>query len=218
MKVLSTNVAVQHADPSGRYDVTGIDKQPAPFIDVAAPGPSYGDGSGVAGDIIGDSQHHGGADKAVYMYAREELDYWERELGRSLRNGYFGENLTTTGVNVADLLIGQRLQLGDVTLEVSVPRQPCATFASWMDEPGWLKRWTARGDCGAYLRVIQPGRITAGAAIEPVGRPNHGTTMGEAFRAKMGDLDCARRVVAAECLPPAHHEKLRKRVERADRP
>ena len=145
MKVLSTNVAVQHADPSGRYDVTGIDKQPAPFIDVAAPGPSYGDGSGVAGDIIGDSQHHGGADKAVYMYAREELDYWERELGRSLRNGYFGENLTTTGVNVADLLIGQRLQLGDVTLEVSVRRQYWA---------GW--RW--------FLQVrsnSRPGRPTA---------------------------------------------------------
>lgn len=217
MKIHSTNVAVSHPDPSGKHEYTGIDKHPAPWIDVAAPGPNHGDGSGVAGDIIGDSKHHGGAHKAVYAYAREELDFWEGELGRELHSGIFGENLTVTGVDLAGLLIGQRMRAGAAVLEVSVPRQPCATFAGWIGEPGWLKRWTARGDCGAYLRVVEPGRIAAGDAVELLGRPDHEVTMGEAFRATMGNMDCARRVVASGCLPQIYHEPMARRVARARR-
>ena len=67
---------------------------PADGIEVFAPGPSYGDGSGVQGDLIGDSAHHGGAQKAVYAFAREQLDHWERVLARPLADGMFGENLT----------------------------------------------------------------------------------------------------------------------------
>lgn len=75
MKVISTNVAVRRPEPHGRHEYTGIDKQPRPFLDLEIPGPNYGDGSGVVGDSIGDHAHHGGAEKAVYAYAREELDY-----------------------------------------------------------------------------------------------------------------------------------------------
>ena len=46
MQVISTNVAVRRPDPSGRHEFSGIDKKPQDFIDVAAPGPDYGDGSG----------------------------------------------------------------------------------------------------------------------------------------------------------------------------
>ena len=92
MQVISTNVAVRRPDPSGRHEFSGIDKQPQDFIDLAAPGPHYGDGSGVRGDIIGDTQHHGGNDKAVYAYSREDLDYWQSELSRPLASGGFGEN------------------------------------------------------------------------------------------------------------------------------
>ena len=53
MQVISTNVAVRRPDPSGRHKFSGIDKKPQDFIDLAAPGPHYGDGSGVHGDVLG---------------------------------------------------------------------------------------------------------------------------------------------------------------------
>ncbi|MDO5032660.1 MOSC domain-containing protein [Corynebacterium sp.] len=214
MKVISTNVAVSRPDPSQRYEYTGIDKQPREFIELAVPGPHYGDGSGVVGDAIGDHKHHGGAEKAVYAYPREELDYWQGELGRELRNGAFGENLTTQGVDLTKLLINQRLHVGEAVLEVSIPREPCATFAAWLGEKGWVKTFTQRGDCGAYLRIITPGRISPGDTIELVGRPEHDVTMGMAFRAKMGDMELARHVVEVGCLAPVHHDKLAARVAR----
>ena len=63
-----------------------------------APGP-MGDGTvGLAGDRVYDVRNHGGTDQAVYAYAREDLDGWATEMGLALRNGVFGENLTTAGV------------------------------------------------------------------------------------------------------------------------
>lgn len=216
MKIISTNVAVRRADPSRRHTYTGIDKQPQPAIELSTPGPHYGDGSGVAGDSIGDHEHHGGADKAIYAFAREELDYWETELHREFRNGFFGENLTTSGINLANLLINQQIKIGDALLEVSIPRSPCATFAGWVNEPGFLKSFTDHGDCGAYLRIITPGTITAGDGMELIGKPHHDVTMSMAFRAKMGDMDLARHVVKVGCLAPVHHKQLEAKIAKYD--
>ena len=216
MKVISTNVAVRRADPSRRHTYTGIDKQPQPAIELKIPGPHYGDGSGIIGDSIGDHKHHGGADKAIYAFAREELDYWETELHRDFRNGFFGENLTTSGISLANLLINQQISIGDALLEVSIPRSPCATFAGWINEKGFLKSFTNHGDCGAYLRIITPGTITAGDGMELVGKPDHDVTMGMAFRAKMGDMALARHVVKIGCLTPVHHKQLEAKLTKYD--
>ncbi len=202
--VLSTNVGVAQPDPGGADRVSGIDKRPVSGIGVFAPGPDYGDGSGVLDDIIGDSLHHGGVHKAVYAFEREELSYWDP----SYRNGFFGENLTTSGIDLSGVLINQRFRVGGAVLEVSVPRRPCRTFAGWLDRRGWMKTFTARGRAGAYFRVVEPGRIIPGAGFEVLDIPDHGVTMGMAFRAKMGDKNLARQIVSARCLPGRYHEEL----------
>lgn len=210
--VLSTNIARPRPDPDGTGRVSGIDKHPVPRLEVFTPGPSYGDGPGVRGDTVGDAKHHGGAQKAVYAFAREELDHWERELGRRLPAGAFGENLTTRGIVVEDLLINQGLGIGTAELEVSVPRTPCRTFAAWLGERGWAKRFAEHGRCGIYLRVVTPGVITAGDPIVLHDPPDHDVTMADAFAAALGDVDAMRRAVAAHCLPPMYHERHRKRL------
>ena len=210
-RVRSTNLAKPKPDP-GTPRVTGIDKQPVSGIEVVAPGPDHGDGSGAVGDHIGDARHHGGADKAVYAVARAELDWWESELGRVLRDGMFGENLTTADCDVDGLELGQRLRVGSSLLEVSVPRQPCATFARHLGEERWVRRFTERGACGAYLRVVEPGRIEAGDPLEIGPPPGHGVTMRTAFAAAMGDGAAAREVVAARCLPERFHEPMERRL------
>lgn len=215
-RVASTNIAVPRDNAAGTYSRTGIDKQPAESISVFAPGPNYGDGSGVTGDFIGDDQHHGGAHKAVYAFSREELDFWQDELGRKLVDGSFGENLTTHGIDLGGLVINQRVRIGTAVLEVSVPRTPCATFAAWLVEKGWVKKFTARGDCGAYFRVISPGTITPNNELILEEAPSHGVTMAEAFAVKMGAKENLEKVVNAHCLPGHHHEQLARRLERVN--
>src|SRR4051812_7374005 len=79
-RLLSVNIAHVQPNPYKTAHVTGIDKRPTPGpIEVRAPGTKDGGaGSGLAGDMIGDHAHHGGDDQAVYAYAREDLDHWER--------------------------------------------------------------------------------------------------------------------------------------------
>lgn len=151
---------------------------------MCAPGPKGVGGSGLAGDAVADRHHHGGADQAVYAYAREDLDAWEGELGRALGNGAFGENLTVGGLDVTGARIGERWRVGrDVVLEVADPRIPCRTFAAWLGERGWERRFTLRGAPGAYLRVVEEGEVRAGDAIVVCESPPHDVTISLMFRA-----------------------------------
>ncbi|POX40522.1 MOSC domain-containing protein [Streptomyces sp. Ru73] len=202
MRILSVNAgaakAVEYTDaPSG---TTGIDKRPVSGpVRVAAPGPAGKGASGVAGDAVCDLRYHGGDDRAVYAFAREELDEWGRELGRTFAHGAFGENLTTTGMDLRNALVGERWRIGDeVVLEVTGGRIPCRTFAGWLAEKGWLRRFTLAGSPGAMLRVIRPGELRAGDPVEVVDRPGHDVTVGRLFRAVTTDRASLPDMLAAE--------------------
>lgn len=193
---------------------TGIDKRPsAEPLAVRAPGPRKGGlGSGVVGDSIGNSRHHGGDDQAVYAYAREDLDDWQSRLGRDIGNGMFGENLTTSGVNLTDCLVGERWAVGDdgLVLEVTSPRTPCKTFSTWLGIPGWIKTFTATAIPGAYFRVIEPGTMRAGDRIQIIERPDQPVTVGVVFRALMLEPALMPTLVAADALP----DKIKQQVAR----
>lgn len=197
----SVNLGRPIPNPHKEIGWTGIGKQPTDEpVEVRAPGPkTTGLGSGLVGDFIGDGKHHGGNDQAVYAFQREDLDEWERRLGRELPNGFFGENLTTVGLDVNDARIGERWRIGEqVVLQVTAPRIPCSTFRGWMGEKGWAKTFTAAGRPGAYLRVIAPGIIKAGDPIEILDRPDHRVSITMMFKATTTERELLPQLLAAE--------------------
>ena len=218
-RLLSLNIGAAEPNPAKSVGVTGIGKLPVGSAMLRAPGPKHGGlGSGVVGDLVADVRHHGGDQQAVYAYAREELDAWQERLGRDLADGLFGENLTTTGLDVDGALLGERWAVGDdVVLEVCGPRIPCSTFSVRMGERGWVKRFTEVGNTGAYLSVVTGGEVRPGAAIEVVSRPDHDIDVRMAFRALSGDLDLAARVLDANALVGEDADELRAKVERRTR-
>jgi MOSC domain-containing protein YiiM len=170
---------------------------------------------GLAGDRVFDVKHHGGDDQAVYAYAREDLDVWERELGRDLVNGSFGENLTTTGIDVNAALLGERWRIGSAVLEVSCPRIPCATFAGWLAEKGWLRSFTRAALPGPYLRVVEPGTLTAGDPVTVLARPaDHRVTVAMSFRALTTEPELLPLLLEVAAFPDAEREGIRRRVDR----
>lgn len=213
-RIISVNVGKGVTRPYASGPVTAIDKQPVDSIEVRDPGPKRGGlGSGVVGDEVGDTRHHGGVNQAVYAYAREDLDWWAAQLGRILPEGVFGENVTTLGVDCTHARIGELWRIGEVTLQVQGPRIPCATFAGHMGERGWVKRFTAEGRVGAYLSVVEPGVLRPGTPIS-IESPAHDIDILLTFRAFMGDLAAARRVLDAEVLNEVDHRDLADDVER----
>jgi MOSC domain-containing protein YiiM len=200
-KVESVNIGRPRPNPHKKIGWTGIGKEPTDQpVQVRAPGPkTTGLGSGLVGDFIGDGEHHGGDDQAVYAFQREDLDDWERRLGRELPNGFFGENLTTLGLDVNDARIGERWRIGEeVVLQVTAPRIPCSTFRGWMGEKGWAKSFTAAGRPGAYLRVLVAGAITAGDPIEIIDRPDHRVSITMMFTATTTERELLPQLLAAE--------------------
>jgi MOSC domain-containing protein YiiM len=170
---------------AGQPDRSAIDKRPAA-------GPVRVGPLGLVGDEHGDTEHHGGLDQALYAYAREDLDWWTERAGRELRSGQFGENVTTSGIDISAALIGETWRMGEVVVQLTAPRIPCETFKAWMGEEHWVRRFAAAGRPGAYLRVLAGGEIAAGDGIEVLARPEQRVTVAESMRAYYGDAGLMR--------------------------
>lgn len=196
MKILAVCLGRPEILPGKKYK-TGINK-------LAIQGPIMVDAEGLVGDAILNRKHHGGVDQAVYIEGYIDLDWWQAELGRDLPYGTFGENLVIEGLESVMLAAGDRLAIGEVLLEVTSARIPCATFAAKMGEPTFVKRYTRAGRPGAYARVLQGGMVEAGQSVEFTPWSGDRVTMREmmaSFGRKLSETDRARYMAA-----PVHYK------------
>jgi MOSC domain-containing protein YiiM len=205
-------VCVSGADllplPDRRPNRSGIDKQPVPGRVAIGE-------LGLDGDVQVNKKHHGGEGQAVYAYAQEDADWWAAELDRELPPGRFGENLRTTGLDVTHAILGEQWQVGTALLQVTAWRTPCANFARFWGIPDLVRRFAAHGATGAYLRVLTPGEIGAGDAVEVVARPDHGITVGTAFRIAMTDRSRLPELAPAVVfLPVKDRPKLTQQIQK----
>lgn len=181
-RVLSINITsvVHQGEWTGSEGRTGIDKR-------SVSGAIEFKNNGVIGDRVIDTNVHGGYEQAVYAYAREDAQWWEREINEEIPAGRFGENLTTEGIDVNAALIGEQWKIGSVILEVSQPRIPCRVFAGFWKRATLIKDFTQAGRPGTYLRIIQEGTAQAGDAIEVIFKPDHTISISDLFAAKSGE-------------------------------
>src|SRR5262249_30761715 len=189
-RVLSVNVGtVREFEYAGRPARSAIWKSPA-VGRVAVRGMN------LVGDDQADRKAHGGPDKVVYAYALEDARWWQKQIGRSLGNGEFGENLTTEGIGVNDALVGERWQIGTAVLEVSEPRIPRWRLGVRMNDKTFPRQFTEALRPGSYFRLIVEGSVEAGDEIRIVERPAHGLTIRDVFRIYTRDRDEVERLFA----------------------
>ena len=155
----------------GQSIQTAIWKRPVMTARVAS--------HGLSGDQQADLKLHGGPDKAVYAYCLEDYAWWGQVLGVPLNPGQFGENLTTSGLDLSASVIGETWRIGTVTLCVTQPRLPCVKLGIRMNDPAFPKRFLAARRLGAYLRVLESGTISVGDHIAVVSRPVGGKALSD---------------------------------------
>jgi MOSC domain-containing protein YiiM len=132
---------------------------------------------GIEGDLHAHPQIHGGPRKAILLIAAEVVDRLV-ELGYPVFYGAMGENLTTRGIAVRDLRIGDRLRAGGATLEITQPRGPCTALdiygagikqEIYDQQVKALDHSTPRwGMSGFYASVVEPGPVGAGDPVTVV--------------------------------------------------
>ena len=110
--------------------------------------------------IIGDA-HAGTKNRQVSLLAQESIEKMKAK-GLKVKAGDFAENITTEGLNLLGLKIGDKLKINDkVILELSQIGKECHTRCSI---------YYQAGDCvmpreGIFVKGIKGGQIKAGDSI-----------------------------------------------------
>lgn len=121
--------------------------------------------------LDGDAHHHatvhGGPHRAVALLAIEAIERVQAD-GHPIEPGSVGENLTTTGIELARLAVGTRLAIGDdLVLELSAPANPCDVIkGSFLEgKSGRISILTHPDDSRMYARVLAVGEVRPGDSI-----------------------------------------------------
>ena len=107
--------------------------------------------------IMGDA-HAGKWHRQVSLLALESIQTMREKAGSLvIRDGDFGENLITRGIDLSKVSIGGKIRINNVILEVTQIGKECHTGCAIFD---------AVGECimpvqGIFARVIRGGRINA---------------------------------------------------------
>jgi MOSC domain-containing protein YiiM len=126
--------------------------------------------AGLAGDRQRNLKHHGGPDRALCLLAQEIVDDLAAQ-GHPIRAGSTGENITIAGLPWVELVPGTRVRLGrDVVLEITSYTKPCFKIAGSFagGEHGLLDQQRNPGRSRLYARVVAPGDLVVGDAVEVV--------------------------------------------------
>jgi MOSC domain-containing protein YiiM len=134
---------------------------------------------GISGDDHAHPQIHGGPEKAILLISMETIEELTAR-GYPLFPGAMGENLTTRGIDVRALRLGDRLRAGGAELEITRPRGPCSQLDIYGESLGRdvydklvkalnpdSPRW---GMSGFYARVVLPGAVQPGDMITVVAK------------------------------------------------
>lgn len=181
MHVVSLQTGKPKPSEVAKCKATSIVKEPVGSAVITTD--AFGD------DEIVDLKNHGGIDQVVYIYTRDDYDFFESDLGRSFTPGFFGENLTfsndtasnDTAFSANQVRIGDRYRIGDVLLEVTAPRIPCNIFADRLGIATFVAMFREAKRPGMYCRVLKPGTITAGDPVQVTPAPASNLGLVEAF-------------------------------------
>ena len=139
---------------------------------------------GLAGDEHGDPRVHGGPDKALHLFPAEHHARLAAAFpaARHLAPGGLGANVSTHGLDEADVCLGDRYAISTAVVEVSQPRSPCWKIDARTGVEGVAAYVAMHGCTGWYFRVVQAGKIGAGDAIARVARPDGAVTLADYWR------------------------------------
>lgn len=185
---------------------------------VPVDGPVWLSKTHLAGDGQADLKHHGGPEKAVFVYPSEHYDYWQKEMEMSeMKSGGMGENFSTIHITEESISIGDTFRVGDAIVQVSQPRQPCWKPARRFKRKDLALLIQKSGKTGWYFRVLKEGYVKRGDVLERIDRPCPEWTIARCnyiMHVDKNNLEAAKQLAECKWLAPNWRETLRKRVEK----
>jgi MOSC domain-containing protein YiiM len=122
---------------------------------------------GIDGDAHRNTQHHGGPERALCLFAVEQIRILQTE-GHPIAPGSIGENVTVEGLDWDAVSPGQHLMLGsDVLIQVTRYTSPCLNIRASFRGGDFLRVSQKRhaGQSRVYARVLRTGAIRPGDTV-----------------------------------------------------
>jgi len=157
MRILSTNLSIpQTIIWNEKEEQTGFYKKPVT-------GPVFLGFLGVNNDCVIDTVHHGGIEKACYIYSYDHYDFWKTKYPNlNFEYGMFGENLTVENLDESKIFIGDTYRIGEALIQVSQPRQPCYKLGIRFEDINIITEFVNAPFPGIYIRVLEEGFVKVG--------------------------------------------------------
>jgi MOSC domain-containing protein YiiM len=163
--------ARRFTDAQGTWH-SAIDKSPLAGPVALEPG-------GLAGDAVADTRHHGSPDQAVCCLPAVHHAHWAARYGRAFGPGAFGENWVLAGADEQQVCVGDVYGVGSARVQVSQPRVPCWKQSRRHGLAELHHQIAATLRTGFYVRVLAPGTLAPGDALELLERPHPGHTIAQ---------------------------------------
>lgn len=118
---------------------------------------------GIAGDA-----HAGRWHRQISLLAKEDIDFFVKEMGRDIAAGEFAENITVKGVDLGNVAVLDKFRIGEVELEATQIGKHCHGDGCAI--------YREVGKCvmpkkGIFCRVITAGTIKPDDVVEHIQRP-----------------------------------------------
>ncbi|UXR78234.1 MULTISPECIES: MOSC domain-containing protein [unclassified Staphylococcus] len=169
---------------------------------------------GLQGDAVGDTRHHGGAEKALFAYAADHYAVFSTQYEQDIPVGSNGENISVVGMDEQTVCISDVYQVGEAVIQVSQPRRPCWKPSRRLGILDFAKMLEDTGKTGWYYRVLKEGHIQQGDALLLQERPHPDWTiqrMNDTLQGKADKTDI-QALQEAGFTPKSWHASLEKRL------
>ena len=212
MKIVSVNAARSvKVEWQGKELKTSIFKKPLS-------GPQMVNHLGLVKDTQSDPKHHGGLKRAIYAYDSAAYRYWHSKIApQRIRNGLFGENLTTKGLTDDTIYVGNIYQIGKVILQAIEPRIPCYKLNIALGRNDAMELFYKKAIYGTYFSVIETGPIEAGMKIELLEKSTceiRISTIAQQFSSPTKDIELCKKISQLDALSEGTRKTFLQFIER----
>ncbi|AXK48671.1 MOSC domain-containing protein [Aliarcobacter trophiarum LMG 25534] len=210
------NVTVTKLTDQKREElVSGIKKYPV--------GKAYLTKNGFSDDFQADLLHHGGENKALFLFScltyKKISSYFENSFDMT-NMAYFGENIILDEICEKDICIGDILKIGEAKIEITQPRQPCWKLSANTDKKNMTKFIFESGYTGFYAKVLKEGQILQNDEVILENRRNPKLTiekLNQLIVNPLIDEELTINALNCEDLGLAFKNSLQKRYELGDK-
>lgn len=216
-KIISLQVgcAKTYGDAASK-DFLNKEWQSASFKEVSST-PLFAHFTGLDGDEVADTLHHGGIDKAIFANSYENYAHWASFLGvEHLPFGALAENLTITGLHERSVMLGEVHQIGTAILQVSQPRKPCWKISRRWNHTAFTNEIFTSGLTGWYYKVLQDGIISSGDEVKVVSQKSAQISIleaNDAFREPENYTSILEAILEIPSLAHSYKESIVKRLK-----